>query len=169
MVVIAQVHPIYVSFAVPEQHLGDLQRYQTKTGLAVRATPPGAPKPATGRLTFVNNLVDATTGTIQLKATFENADNALWPGQYVDVTLTLSTEQAITVPAEAVRRGQQGPFVYVVKADLKVEPRPVQTGRRVAGEIIIARGLAAGEKVVTDGHLRLVPGATVEIKAARPS
>jgi multidrug efflux system membrane fusion protein len=169
MVVIAQVHPIYVSFAVPEQHLGDLQRYQTKTGLAVRATPPGAPKPATGRLTFVNNLVDATTGTIQLKATFENADNALWPGQYVDVTLTLSTEQAITVPAEAVQRGQQGPFVYVVKADLKVEPRPVQTGRRVAGEIIIARGLAAGEKVVTDGHLRLVPGATVEIKAARPS
>jgi multidrug efflux system membrane fusion protein len=169
MVVIAQVHPIYVSFAVPEQHLADIARYQTKTGLAVRATPPGAPKAATGRLTFLNNLVDATTGTIQLKATFDNTDNALFNGQYVDVMLTLTTEQAITVPAEAVQSGQQGPFVYVVKADLKVEPRPVQTGRRVGGEIIIPRGLSAGEKVVTDGHLRLVPGARVEIRTAKPS
>jgi membrane fusion protein, multidrug efflux system len=169
MVVIAQVRPIYVSFAVPEQHLGDLQRYQTKTGLAVRATPPGGAKGATGRLTFVNNVVDASTGTIQLKATFDNDDNALWPGQYVDVTLTFTTEQAITVPAEAVQSGQHGPFVFVVKPDLKVEPRNVQTGRRVAGEIIIVRGLAAGEKVVTDGHLRLVPGSKVEIKSSKPS
>ena len=169
MVVIAQVHPIYVSFAVPEQHLADIKRYQTKEGLAVRATPPGAPKAASGRLTFVNNVVDATTGTIQLKATYENDDNTLWPGQYVDVTLTLTTEQAITVPAEAVQSGQQGPYVYVVKPDLKVEPRPVQTGRRVAGEIVIVRGVAAGERVVTDGHLRLVPGAKVEIKTAKPS
>lgn len=169
MVVIAQVRPIYVSFAVPEQRLADLQRYQTKNGLPVRATPPGAARSATGRLTFVNNVVDATTGTIQLKATFDNEDNALWPGQYVDVTLTLTTEQAITVPAEAVQSGQQGPFVYVVKPDLKVEPRTVQTGRRVGGEIVIVRGVAAGERVVTDGHLRLVPGAKVEIKTAKPS
>ena len=169
MVVIAQVHPIYVSFAVPEQHLADIKRYQTKEGLAVRATPPGAPKPAIGRLTFVNNVVDATTGTIQLKATYENEDNTLWPGQYVDVTLTLTTEQAITVPAEAVQSGQQGPYVYVVKPDLKVEPRPVQPGRRVAGDIVIVRGVAAGERVVTDGHLRLVPGAKVEIKTGKPS
>jgi len=169
MVVIAQVHPIYVSFAVPEQHLADIARYQTNTGLVVRATPPGAPKAATGRLTFLNNAVDATTGTIQLKATFDNTDNALFNGQYVDVVLTLTTEQAITVPAEAVQNGQQGPFVYVVKPDLKVEPRPVQIGRRVAGEIVIARGLTAGEKVVTDGHLRLVPGAKVEIRTAKPS
>ena len=169
MVVIAQVHPIYVSFAVPEQHLADLGRYQTKAGLAVRATPPGAAKSATGRLTFVNNVVDATTGTIQLKATFDNEDNTLWPGQYVDVTLTLTTERAITVPAEAVQNGQQGPFIFVVKPDLEVEPRNVQTGRRVGGEIVIVRGLAAGEKVVTDGQLRLVPGAKVEIKTAKPS
>jgi membrane fusion protein, multidrug efflux system len=169
MVVIAQVHPIYVSFAVPEHHLSSIKRHQTKDGLAVRATPPGAPKAATGRLTFVNNAVDATTGTIQLKATFDNADSALWPGQYVDVMLTLTTEQAITVPAEAVQSGQQGPFVFVVKPDLKVEPRPVQTGRRVGAETIIVRGLAAGERVVTDGQLRLVPGAKVDIKPAKPS
>jgi len=169
MVVIAQTHPIYVSFALPEQYLADIARYQTKSGLAVRATPPGSAKPATGRLTFVNNLVDATTGTIQLKATFDNEDNSLWPGQYVDVILTLSTEEAITVPAEAVQSGQQGPFVFVVKPDLKVEPRTVQPGRRVGGDIIIAGGLTAGERVVTDGHLRLVPGAKVEIKTAKPS
>jgi multidrug efflux system membrane fusion protein len=169
MVVIAQVHPIYVSFAVPEHHLAAVQRYQTREGLVVRATPPGAPKSATGRLSFVNNVVDATTGTIQLKGTFGNDDNTLWPGQYVDVMLTLTTEQAITVPAEAVQSGQQGPFVFVVKSDLQVEPRPVQTGRRVGSEIIVVRGLAAGERVVTDGHLRLVPGSKVDIKAARPS
>ena len=169
MVVIAQVHPIYVSFAVPEHHLSGIKRHQTKDGLTVRATPPGAPKAATGRLTFVNNAVDATTGTIQLKATFDNADSALWPGQYVDVMLTLTTEQAITVPAEAVQSGQQGPFVFVVNPDLKVEPRPVQTGRRVGAETIIVRGLAAGERVVTDGQLRLVPGSKVDIKPAKPS
>ena len=169
MVVIAQVHPIYVSFAVPEQHLAGIQRYQTRGGLVVRATAPGAPKSASGRLTFVNNAVDATTGTIQLKGTFSNDDDTLWPGQYVDVVLTLTTEQAVTVPAEAVQSGQQGAFVFVVKSDLTVEPRPVQTGRRVGGEIIIVRGLTAGERVVTDGHLRLVPGAKVDIKAARPS
>jgi membrane fusion protein, multidrug efflux system len=169
MVVIAQVRPIYVSFAVPEQHLAGVGRYQTKEGLAVRATPPGAPKATSGRLTFVNNAVDATTGTIQLKATFENDDNRLWPGQYVDVVLTLATERAITVPAEAVQSGQQGPFIFVVKPDLTVEPRPVQTGRRVGGEIVVVRGLAAGERIVTDGQLRLVPGSKVDIKAARPS
>ena len=125
-----------------------------------------APKPATGRLTFVNNLVDASTGTIQLKATFPNEDATLWPGQYVDVVRTLTTEQAVTVPAEAIQHGQQGAFVFVVKPDLTVEPRPVEAGRRVGGEIIVVRGVAAGERIVTDGHLRLVPGAKVDIKAA---
>jgi multidrug efflux system membrane fusion protein len=169
MVVIAQVNPIYVSFAVPEQHLAAIKRYQTKDGLPVRATPPGAAKSATGQLTFLNNVVDATTGTIQLKATFQNDDNTLWPGQYVDVVLTLTTEQAITVPSQAVQNGQQGLFVYVVKPDLKVEPRPVEIGRRVGGDVIVLRGLTAGERIVTDGHLRLVPGSTVDIKPARPS
>jgi multidrug efflux system membrane fusion protein len=169
MVIIAQVRPIYVSFAVPEHHLAGIARHQTREGLAVRAMPPGGPKAAVGRLTFINNVVDATTGTIQLKGTFDNDDSTLWPGQYVDVVLTLATEQAITVPAEAVQSGQQGPFVFVVKPDLTVEPRPVQTGRRVDGRIIVVRGLAAGERVVTDGQLRLVPGAKVDIKPARPS
>lgn len=165
MVVIAQIRPIYVSFAVPEQHLTALARYQTKDGLRVRATPPGSPASATGRLTFVNNTVDATTGTIQLKGTFANEGGTLWPGQYVDVVLTLTTEQVVTVPAEAVQSGQRGPFVFVVKPDLTVEPRPVETGRRVGGEIVVLRGVAGGERVVTDGHLRLVPGAKVDIKA----
>jgi multidrug efflux system membrane fusion protein len=165
MVVIAQIRPIYVSFAVPEQHLAALARYQTKDGLRVRAAPPGSPASATGRLTFVNNTVDATTGTIQLKGTFANENGTLWPGQYVDVVLTLTTEQVVTVPAEAVQSGQQGPFVFVVKPDLTVEPRPVETGRRVGGEIVVLRGVAGGERVVTDGHLRLVPGAKVDIKA----
>jgi multidrug efflux system membrane fusion protein len=169
MVIIAQVRPIHVSFAVPEHHLAGIARHQTREGLAVRATPAGGPKAAVGRLTFINNVVDATTGTIQLKGTFDNADSTLWPGQYVDVVLTLTTEQAITVPAEAVQSGQQGPFVFVVKPDLTVEPRPVQTGRRVDGRIIVVRGLAAGERVVTDGQLRLVPGAKVDIKPPRPS
>jgi multidrug efflux system membrane fusion protein len=167
LVVIAEVHPIYVSFSVPEQHLDGIKRYQTKDGLLVRATPPGAARSTTGRLTFVNNLVDSTTGTIQLKGTFANEDNTLWPGQYVDVVLTLTTEQAVTVPAEAVQAGQEGPFVFVVKADSKVEPRPVQIGRRVDKDIIVTRGLAAGERVVTDGQLRLVPGSKVEIRPKR--
>jgi multidrug efflux system membrane fusion protein len=166
MVVIAQIRPVYVSFAVPEQHLAALARYQTKEGLPVRATPPGGASSATGRLSFVNNVVDTSTGTIQLKGTFTNDDGALWPGQYVDVVLTLTTEQGVTVPAEAVQSGQQGPFVFVVKPDLTVEPRPVEPGRRVGGEIIVRRGLAAGERIVTDGHLRLVPGAKVDIKPA---
>ena len=164
LVVIAEVHPIYVSFAVPEQHLAGIKRYQTKEGLTVRATPPGAPKSAVGNLTFVNNVVDNTTGTIQLKGTFANEDNTLWPGQYVDVVLTLTTEQAVTVPAEAIQAGQQGAFVFVVKEDSKVEPRPVQTGRRVGKDIIVAAGLRAGERVVTDGQLRLVPGSKVDIR-----
>jgi multidrug efflux system membrane fusion protein len=167
LVVIAEVHPIYVSFSVPEQHLDGIKRYQTKDGLLVRATPPGAARSTTGRLTFVNNLVDSTTGTIQLKGTFANEDNTLWPGQYVDVVLTLTTEQAVTVPAEAVQAGQEGPFVFVVKADSKVEPRPVQIGRRVDKDIIVTRGLAAGERVVTDGQLRLVPGSKVDIRPKR--
>jgi multidrug efflux system membrane fusion protein len=169
MVVIAQVHPIYVSFAVPEHQLAGIRRYRSREGLPVRATPPGAAGAATGRLTFVNNAVDATTGTIQLKATFPNDDNALWPGQYVDVVLTLTTEQAITVPAQAVQSGQQGVYVFVIKPDLSVEPRPVETGRRVGPDIIVTRGLTAGEQVVTDGHLRLVPGARVDVKPAKPS
>jgi multidrug efflux system membrane fusion protein len=169
MVVIAQVHPIYVSFAVPQQHLAAIKQYNAAGPLSVRATPPGAAKPAVGRLTFVNNTVDPTTGTIQLKATFNNAENVLWPGQYVEVVLTLTSEPAVVVPSQAVQPGQQGPYVFVVSSDLTVQPRPIEVGRRLATETIVTRGLAAGERVVTDGQLRLVPGSRVEIKPAKAS
>jgi membrane fusion protein, multidrug efflux system len=164
MVVIAQVHPIYVSFAVPQQHLSAIKQFSAAGPLSVRATAPGAAKPAIGRLTFVNNTVDPTTGTIQLKGTFDNAENALWPGQYVEVVLTLTSEPAVVVPSQAVQPGQQGPYVFVVKPDMTVQPRPVELGRRLASHTIITKGLTAGERVVTDGQLRLMPGSRVEIK-----
>ena len=169
MVVIAQVHPIYVSFAVPQQHLTAIKQYSAAGPVKVRATAPGAANPAVGRLTFVNNTVDPTTGTIQLKATFDNAENVLWPGQYVDVVLTLTTQPAVVVPSQAVQPGQQGPYVFVVTPDLTVQPRLLELGRRLATETIITKGLAPGERVVTDGQLRLVPGSRVEIKSAKAS
>ncbi len=170
LVVIAQVHPIYVSFAVPEQNLPAIKKYRAEGSLKVEALTAGAgQRPAVGALTFMNNTVDLATGTIQLKATFPNTDNALWPGQAVDVVLTLTTEDAVLVPSQAVQAGQQGPFVFVVKSDLTVESRPVKVGRRLARELVIEQGLQPGERVVTDGQLRLVPGARVEIKPPRAS
>ena len=168
LVVIAQVRPIHVSFAIPEQHLGAVKRYHGAGSLKVEARVPNQP-PVAGTLTFINNTVDTTTGTIQLKATFANAEHVLWPGQFAEVTLTLATETAIVVPATAIQPGQQGPYVYVVKPDLKVESRPVQPGRRLERETIVLKGLKPGERVVTDGHLRLVPGAKVDIKTPAKS
>jgi multidrug efflux system membrane fusion protein len=124
---------------------------------------------AVGTVTFMNNTVDATTGTIQLKATFPNMDQALWPGQFVDVALTLTSAPAVVVPTQAVQAGQKGPYVFVVKPDLTVESRSVKVGRRLAREVVVDDGVRAGEQVVTDGQLRLIPGARVEIKPARPS
>ena len=169
MVVIAQVHPIYVSFSVPEVHLANIKQYRAQGALKVEAIPADTKRPASGDVTFVNNAVDSTTGTIQLKATFPNTDSALWPGQFVDVMLNLTTEKAVTVPTQAVQAGQQGPFVFVVMQDNKVAARSVRPGRRLAREIIIEQGVAAGERVVTDGQLRLVPGARVDIKPQRAS
>jgi len=169
LVVIAQLRPIHVSFTVPEQHVGDIARYRAAGTLTVQATAAGAARPAVGALTFVNNTVDTTTGTIQLKATFANSDDALWPGQFVDVALTLTTAPAVIVPTRAVQAGQQGPFVFVVKPDLTVESRRVRVGRRLPTEVVIDEGVRAGERVVTDGQLRLVPGARIEVKPARPS
>jgi membrane fusion protein, multidrug efflux system len=168
LVVIAQVSPIYVSFGVPEQHLAAIKRYQAAGSLKVEARSPGA-EPAAGTLSFVNNTVDSNTGMIQLKATFPNADRALWPGQFVETALTLANESAIVVPSQAIQAGQQGPFVFVVKSDSTVEARKIEPGRRLAQETIVTRGLQAGERVVTDGALRLVPGARVDIKGAKAS
>jgi membrane fusion protein, multidrug efflux system len=165
LVVITQVHPIYVTFAVPEQYLADIKRYRTAGPLRVEAYPDRTQPPARGEVTFINSTVDPATGTIQLKGTFPNTDNVLWPGQFLDVVLTLTTQpNAVVVPTQAVQPGQQGSFVFVVKPDLVVEPRKVEPGRRLERETIIDKGLAAGERIVIDGQLRLRPGTKVEIK-----
>jgi multidrug efflux system membrane fusion protein len=164
LVVIAQIHPIYATFGVPEQHLTAIKRYQTADGLKVKAQVADQGG-ASGTLTFMNNTVDPTTGTIQMKATFPNTQNILWPGQFVEITVTLSSEKAVVVPTQAIQPGQQGPYVFVVQPDMKVVARKIEPGRRVEGETLVTRGLAAGERVVTDGQLRLVPGAKVDIKA----
>jgi multidrug efflux system membrane fusion protein len=169
LVMIAQVRPIYVSFAVPEQHLAAIKTYQARANLKVEIALDGGQRRAVGGVTFINNTIDPTTGTIQLKGTFTNTDNALWPGQFVDVALTLTSQDAVVVPSQAVQAGQRGPYVFVVKEDRTVESRPVRTGRRLASELVIDEGLAGGEQVVTDGQLGLVPGARVEIRPRRPS
>jgi len=168
LVVIAQVRPIYVSFSVPEQRLAVIKRYLAAGALGVEARAPGQ-APAVGTLTFVNNTVDPNTGMIQLKATFANAEHVLWPGQFVETTLTLTSESATLVPSQAIQPGQQGPFVFVIKTDSRVESRKIEPGRRLERETIVTRGLNPGERVVTDGQLRLVPGARVDVKGAKPS
>jgi multidrug efflux system membrane fusion protein len=168
LVVIQQVTPIYVAFSVPAQHLPDVKRYMAKGPLKVTAVPSeNGPTSASGRLTFIDNAVDLTTGTIQLKALFPNANKTLWPGQFVNVVLTLSTQpDAVVVPTQAVQTGQGGSFLFVVRPDQTVESRPVVTSRTVDHETVIERGVAPGERVVTDGQLRLATGVKIDIKSA---
>jgi len=167
---INQISPIYVNFAMPEMHLPDLKRFMSKGKIRVDAMPPHQETPlGQGTVTFVDNAVDPTTGTIKLKATFENSDRRLWPGQFVDVVLTLAMQpNVVTVPSAAVQTGQQGQYVYVVKSDSTVENRSVEVARTFGQESIIGKGLQPGERVVTDGQLRLQPGAKVEIKSGLP-
>jgi multidrug efflux system membrane fusion protein len=167
MVTINQTTPIYVAFSVPAQQL-PLVLAHRKAGIGVVASiPDEASKPSTGELTFVDNAVDTTTSTILLKATFANREERLWPGQFVDVTVILGEEpDRIVCPASAMQTSQQGQHVFVVKDDKTVELRPVQVNRMDERDAVIDDGLAAGETVVTDGQLRLVPGSTVEIKTA---
>jgi multidrug efflux system membrane fusion protein len=170
IVVINQIHPIYVSFAVPEQHLSDIKKYGSAGSLKVVARLPRQQETlATGLLTFVNNTVDQTTGTIQLKATFANQDNVLWPGQYLDVSLLITSRTAIVVPSQAIQPGQQGPYVFVVKPDQTVESRLITPGARLGAETIVEKGLKPAERVVTDGQLRLVPGARIEARPPKAS
>jgi len=170
MVVLNQNRPIYVSFSVPEQSLMDIKKYLAAGSVRVQATPRGQDRsPATGQLTFVNNAVDASTGTIQLKATFPNQDSSLWPGQFADVVVTLAVQPNLTVASsQAIQTGQQGQYVYVVRSDMTVESRPVTVGRTLDGDAIVEKGLQPGETVVTDGHLRLVPGTRVQVESASP-
>jgi len=166
MVTINQVNPIYVSFAVPQQDLPEIKQHMAKGKLKVMAAIQGEEdRPETGALTFVDNNVDINTGTIKLKGTFANTDRRLWPGQYVNVALTLAEQpNAIVVPTQAIQTGQDGSYVFVVKPDQTAESRPVKVERNIDNQAVIESGLSAGEKVVTDGQIRLVPGSKVEIK-----
>jgi len=194
LVVINQMSPVYVTFSVPGRYLADIRRYQAQKPLPVSAsapsaalgtgagpTTPGAGAPgiaaapsaaptaaaASGVVSFIDNTVDPMTATIRLKATFENADRQLWPGSFVQVTLLLTTDpDALVVPAVAVQTSQDGQYVYVVKPDRTVEMRTVRTERQQGDQVVIAEGVAAGEVVVTDGHLRLTPGARVAERGA---
>ncbi len=166
MLTINQMMPIYVTFSVPEQNLSDIKKYMAKGKLKVGAIIPGEEqRPAQGVLTFINNAVDMTTGTIQLKGTFDNSDRRLWPGQFVNVLLTLTTQRnAVVMPSAALQAGQQGQYVFVIKPDLTVESRPVVITRTSNDLAVVDNGVTPGEKVVTDGQLQLVPGTKVEIK-----
>jgi len=165
LIVINQISPIYLDFSVPEQYLADIKKYMAQGALHVEATIPNDPgPPEIGTVTFVDNAMDNTTATIRLKATFANEKKRLWPGQFVNTVLTLTSERnAVVVPAQAMQTGQNGQFVFVVKSDNTVESRPVIVGRTVNGVTVIEKGLAQGETVVTDGQLRLVPGARISV------
>jgi multidrug efflux system membrane fusion protein len=167
LVVINRIDPVYVSFAVPEKRLAELTAARAAGRLAVQARVPGdARPPLAGELSFLDNGVDRTTGTLRLKGTFANRERRLWPGQFVDVSLALGTlKDALVVPAPAIQAGQAGAFVFVVKADHSVEVRNVAVGPELGGVVVVERGLREGESVVTDGQIRLVPGARVELKA----
>ncbi len=163
-----QMHPIYVAFSVPQRELPSIREAMTGRDLEVTAHAPGDNAPVEiGKLAFVDNAVDATTGTITLKGAFDNAKDRLWPGQFVNVSLTLRVEpNALVIPAQAVQVGQNGSYVYVIKPDKTVEPRDVTVGRSIGGESIIAKGLDEGEQVVVDGQLRLTKGTLVEPRPA---
>src|SRR4030042_5517645 len=165
LITINQIRPIYVAFSVPEQNLAEIKKYRAR-GKSLRVAallPNAATSPEQGVLTFIDNTVDKTTGTILLKGTFPNKKKRLCAGQFVNVSLTLTTQpNAIIVPAPAVQTGQQGQYVFVIKPDLTGEARPGVVDRTINNEAIIDKGLKAGERVVTDGQLQLVPGAQVE-------
>ena len=151
---------------MPESRLSELKRYLALGALSVKATPPNDEGPAaTGKIAFIDNAVDENSGTIRVKGTFANTDRRLWPGQYVNVVVTLTTDpKAIVVPSVAVQNGKQGTFVFVVKPDQTVEMRPVTVQRVSASDTVLASGVQPGDTVVTDGHLRLVPGSRISVK-----
>ena len=166
IVTINKITPVYVSFAVPEALLSELKRYMAKGKLAVTASVPNDDgPPSRGLINFIDNAVDATTGQIKVKGTFANTDRKLWPGQFVNVDVTLSSEpNAIVVPSLAVQTGQQGTYVFVIKPDKTADLRPVVVERSNGEFSVIKKGLTPGEIVVTDGHLRLVQGSRVNVK-----
>ena len=166
IVVIKRLSPIPVDFTVPQEYLPDITKDLAAKPLRVEATVPNSlGPPEVGKLVFVENAVDTTTGTIRLRALFANSSNALWPGLYVNTVMTLAEESNATViPSQAITAGQQGSLVYVVQEDGTVASRAVVSSRSVGGQAVIDKGLKPGETVVTDGQVRLVPGAKIQIK-----
>jgi len=172
-VVINQVRPIYVNFALPEQNLPEVRKFQALGKLAVEALP-SAPQqqPTQGQLIFIDNAVDPSTGTIRLRGQFDNADAALWPGQFVNVSVRLYEQaDAIVIPSPAIQTGPAGQYVYVVGDDMVAQVRRVTVLRTDGERAIVASGLSKGERVVTRGQLRLGPKTRVQISntAAEPS
>jgi multidrug efflux system membrane fusion protein len=165
LVTINQIVPVYVTFAVPEQDLAAIREHERAGELRVAASLPGSHHPPlSGRLSFIDNAADTTTGTIKLRAQFANEDTALWPGQFANVVLTVYEQpDALVVPSQAVQNGPNGQYVFVVKPDQTVELREVTVARAVGDKTVIAKGLAAGDVVVTVGQLRLAPGVKVAL------
>ncbi len=165
LVQLNQVAPIYVTFSVPETQLQEIRRYPTSQ-LKVFAYPKNqATNPAEGKLTFIDNGVDTSTGMIKLKATFTNKDRRLWPGEFVDVVLNLATEKnAVVVPTKAIQTGQNGEYVYIVTSDNVAEARLVKTGGTYQNLTIIGDGLNAGERVIVNGQIRVAPNAKVMVQ-----
>ena len=170
LVVINQVSPIYVSFGIPEGLLPDLRRYMAVKPLQVEAAPSNeTTAPAAGSITFIDNQVDQTTGTIRIKGTFPNVRRRLWPGQFVNVSIRLASDaNALVVPSLAVQAGPEGQYIFVVKSDQTVEMRPVTVARTAGKETVLKEGVRPGETIVIDGQLRLVPGSRVTVKAPAP-
>jgi multidrug efflux system membrane fusion protein len=168
LLTVHQIEPIYVTFAVPEKYLGEINRRTKETRMEVQVYSPenqGSPEPVIGVVSFVNNTVEVSTATIRLKATFQNRDRRLWPGQTVNVLLTLGVQpQAVVAPSQAIQSGQSGSYAFVIKQDQTAELRLVSVSRSTNGEAVIEKGLSPGETVVTDGQLLLTSGARVSIK-----
>jgi membrane fusion protein, multidrug efflux system len=177
LVIINQVQPVYVTFSLPEQALSDIKKYSAGGKLKIKALlSKEGEQSEEGLLTFIDNTVDKTTGTIRLRGTFPNPGKKLWPGQFVNLILGLTSQpNTLIVPSQAVQTGMEGQYVFVIKPDMKAENRPVKSGRNLDGHTVIEKGLKGGELVVTDGQFQLVPGTRVQIKkglerkeAARP-
>jgi len=166
LVQLNQITPIYVTFSIPEINLSQVRRYETGKQLRVLAYPKGETNPAEGVLTFIDNGVDMTTGTVKLKGTFTNKDKRLWPGEYVDAVLELSVEKnATVVPTKAILNGQQGDYVYVVTSDGVAQPRVVKTAGTYQSLTMISSGLANGDRVIVDGQVRVVPNGKVVVQS----
>jgi len=171
IVTVNQLTPIYATFSLPEKRLAEIKKGMAAGQLQIEAVIPGEPgNTETGSISFLDNAVNPATGTIKLKGTFENRSRKLWPGQFTDVLITLASRQnAVVVPTQAIQTGQQGEFVYVVKADNTVEMRQVTSATVAGEETVVDKGLAAGETVVIDGQLRLTPGAAIVSKDTPPA